>query len=151
MFETGGLPRMAGRIFGWLLISNPPQQSHSELANVLQASKGSISTMTRLLIQLSLIERVSLPGDRRDYFQIKPKAWKHITEQRLAQIVAFRQLADRGLDLLQTSPPQLRTRLQELRDIHAFWERELPYLNQRWEQEQAEKLMMKQSSVPEFR
>lgn len=147
MFEVGGLPRMAGRVFGCLLISNPPQQSHGELAEVLQASKGSISTMTRLLIQLSLIERVSLPGDRRDYFQIKPKAWKHLTEQHLAQVVAFRQLADRGLDLLQGSAPHLRIRLQELRDIHAFLERELPRLNQRWEQEQAEKLDLIQESV----
>ncbi|MFQ3629252.1 MAG: MarR family transcriptional regulator, partial [Cyanobacteriota bacterium] len=69
MFELIGLPRMAGRIFGWLLISQPPHQSSGELAEVLQASKGSISSMTRLLIQLGLIERLPLPGDRRDFFQ----------------------------------------------------------------------------------
>lgn len=140
MFESVGLPRMAGRIFGWLLISSPQQQSSGELAERLQASKGSISSMTRLLIQLSLIERVSLPGDRRDHFQIKPNSWSHMTEQRLAQITAFRKLAEKGLGLLKGYPPQLQNRLQEMHDIHAFWERELPILNQRWEQEQAERL-----------
>jgi DNA-binding transcriptional regulator GbsR (MarR family) len=143
MFESVGLPRMAGRIFGWLLISSPQQQSSSDLAERLQASKGSISSMTRLLIQLSLIERVSLPGDRRDYFQIKPNSWSHMTEQRLAQITAFRKLAEKGLELLKGYPPQLQNRLQEMHDIHAFWERELPILNQRWEQEQAERLKTK--------
>lgn len=136
MFESIGLPRMSGRIFGWLLISNPPQQSHTELAEVLQASKGSISTMTRLLIQIGLIERISLPGERRDYFQIKPNAWAQMTKQRMAQITAFRQLAEKGLDLLKHTPSELQQRLQEMRDMHAFLERELPQLDQRWQLEQ---------------
>lgn len=136
MFELVGFPRMSGRIFGWLLISDPPQQSTSDLTEILQASKGSISTMTRLLIQIGLIERVSLPGDRRDYFQIKPHAWSQMTKQRMAQIAAFRKIAERGLGLMDASPDPLKQRLKEMRDIHAFWERELPLLDERWEQEQ---------------
>jgi DNA-binding transcriptional regulator GbsR (MarR family) len=139
MFEQVGLPRMAGRIFGWLLISQPPHQSHSELAEILQASKGSISTMTRLLMQFGLIERVLIPGDRRDYFQIKPNAWAQMAQQRLMQITAFRKLAEQGLQMLQTAPATQQQRLQEMHDIHAFWERELPLLNQRWQQEQDDK------------
>lgn len=141
MFELVGLPRMSGRIFGWLLISNPPQQSHTELAEVLQASKGSISTMTRLLIQIGLIERVSLPGERRDYFQIKPNAWSQMSKQRVAQITAFRQLADKGLELLKDTPPPLQQRLQEMRDLHAFLEREMPRLNEQWELEQKQQIL----------
>lgn len=136
MFERVGFPRMSGRIFGWLLISDPPQQSTGELAEGLQASKGSISTMTRLLIQIGLIERVSLPGKRRDYFQIKPHAWSQMTKQRISQIATFRQLAAKGLSILEETPTHLRERLQEMHDIHAFWERELPLLDERWEKEQ---------------
>ncbi len=33
-------------------------------------SRGSISTNTRLLENMGVIERVTRPGDRRDYFQI---------------------------------------------------------------------------------
>ncbi|MEP0955784.1 MarR family transcriptional regulator [Microcoleus sp. FACHB-1515] len=136
MFEAVGLPRMAGRILGWLLVSVPAQQSLSEIAEVLQASKGSISMMTRLLIQVGLIERISLPGDRRDYFQIKPHAWTQMSQQRMTQITAFRELADRGLALLADQGPHQQMRLQEMRDIHAFWERELPLLHDRWLREQ---------------
>lgn len=135
LFEMVGLPRMAGRVFGWLLISNPPHQSPSELAIVLQASKGSISTMTRLLVQIGLIERISLPGQRRDYFRIKLNAWSELTKQRMAQITAFRQLAERGLELLPDEDPNLRRRLEEMRDMHAFCERELPLMLDRWEQQ----------------
>ncbi|MCU0569164.1 MAG: MarR family transcriptional regulator [Oculatellaceae cyanobacterium Prado106] len=137
MFELAGLPRMSGRIFGWLLIAEPPYQSNTDLAEGLHASKGSISTMTRMLIQLGLIERVSLPTERRDYFQIKPHAWSQMTRQRMAQITAFRQLAQRGLDMLATEPPHIKRRLQEMHDIHAFLEKELPLLDERWKEEQA--------------
>ena len=71
-FEQMGYPRSAGRILGWLLICDPPVQSTGELADALGASKGSRSTMTRLLIQVGLIERAGMPGRRRDYSRIKP-------------------------------------------------------------------------------
>jgi DNA-binding transcriptional regulator GbsR (MarR family) len=134
LFEMVGLPRMAGRIFGWLLISNPPHQSPNELAEVLQASKGSISTITRLLTQLGLIERISLPGQRRDYFRVKPDSWTQLMHQRMAHVTAFRQLAERGLKLMAGTQPQLQERLEEMRDIHAFCEQELPLMLERWEQ-----------------
>ncbi len=135
IFEAVGVPRMAGRIFGWLLICDPPQQSSPELSEVLHASKGSISTMTRQLIQIGLVERVVIPGDRRDYFQIKPNAWTQLSQQRMAQIKAFRQLAERGLQLLEGAESDLKHRLEDMYDMHAFWEREMPLLNQRWQRE----------------
>lgn len=139
LFELMGLPRMAGRIFGWLLVSEPSHQSTGELVEVLQASKGSISTMTRLLMQVGLIEKISLPGERRDYFCIKPGAWSQMSQSHQARITAFRQLADKGLDILKNCPPERRLRLEEMRDIHAFWERELPMLYKRWEAEYQQK------------
>jgi DNA-binding transcriptional regulator GbsR (MarR family) len=134
LFETTGFPRMAGRVFGWLLISNPPHQSPGELAAVLQASKGSISTMTRLLEQIGLIERVSLPGQRRDYFRIKLNAWSELSKRRMEQVMAFRKLAERGLSLMSQEPAELAQRLQEMHDIHAFFESEFPLMLDRWEQ-----------------
>ena len=147
-FELVGLPRMAGRILGWLLISNPPYQSPSELAEVLQASKGSISTMTRLLTQLGLLERTSLPGQRRDYFRIKPNAWAELTKQRITQIKTFRELAEQGLKLIDSSTPQLRQRLEEMHGVHAFLEQELPLMMERWEQRQAQRAQSTALDVP---
>lgn len=147
LFEQAGMPRMAGRIFAWLLISDPPLQSSTELVDGLQASKGSISTMTRLLIQIGLIERVSLAGDRRDYFQIKPNAWTQLSHQQQIRVTAFRQLAERGLEFLANATPEHRRRLQEMHDIHLFWEQELPRINQRWEALQAQRMKGSQDSA----
>lgn len=133
-FEESGLPRMTGKVLGWLLICDPPHQSMNELVEALDASKASISNTTRLLIQLGFIERISLPGYRHDHYRIRPGVWYRLLRQRMDKLVAFRQLADRGLDLLQDKEPGLRLRLEEMRDMYAFFERELPPLLDRWEQ-----------------
>jgi DNA-binding transcriptional regulator GbsR (MarR family) len=139
-FEQMGLPRMAGRVLGWLLVSDPPHQTLNQLKETLTASKGSISTMTRLLIQVGLIERVSLPGQRRDYFRIKPHVWSQLIEQRLFQVTALRRLAEQGLGLLEGERPPVKQRLEEMYDVYAFFERELPALMERWEAERRERI-----------
>lgn len=135
LFEQSGVPRMAGRILGWLLICDPPHQTSEQLATGLQASKGSISTLTRLLIQIGLVEKIGLPGERRDYFRIKPDAWSRLTAQRLQQLTVFRRLAERGLAVTADQPAAQRQRLEDMRDLFAFYERELPTIVERWEQE----------------
>ena len=136
VFEQTGLPRMAGRIFGWLLISNPPHQSTDQLAEALIASKGSISSMTRLLIQIGLIERLSLPGVRHSYFRLRHDALRHMIKHGVEdEIKMFRQLAEHGLELLADETSLTRKWLEEMRDKYAFFEREFPTLLERWEQE----------------
>ena len=138
-FENMSFPRMSGRILGWLFISDPPHQSIDELAKALMASKSSISTMTRLLIQFNLIERFSLPGIRHDYFRIRPVGWHHLAKQRADQIKVMRQLCERALELLEGKAQDNRDWLEEMHDMYAFFEREFPALLERWEQEHKEK------------
>ena len=135
LFEQTGMPRMAGRILGWLSISDSPHQTTSELAEALMASKGSISTMTRFLIRIGLIERISLLGQRRDYFGIKHGAWHQLLGDSIEQIKIFRQLMERGLELTEGKAHTNRQWLEEMRDMYAFMEREFPAMVERWEQE----------------
>ena len=140
VFEQTGLPRMSGRILGWLLISDPPHQSTVQLTEALMASKGSISTMTRLLIQIGLIERLSLPGVRHDYFRIRPNAWQYMIRRGLEdEVKMFHQVAERGLELLADKTSLTRKWLEEMRDVYTFLEREFPALLERWEQEKKRK------------
>ncbi len=67
--EEDRLPRIAGRLVGLLIVSPRPQR-FDHLAERLRVSRGSISTNTRLLENMGVIERVTRPGDRRDYFRI---------------------------------------------------------------------------------
>jgi len=138
LYEEMGLPRMAGRIFGWLLICEPPHQCAQELASVVGASKGSISSMTRLLIQSGVVERMGLPGKRDMYYRIKPGSWSGLMRARMAHVTAIRELADRGLALVAGKDPKLGQRLQELHNLYAFLEKEIPALLDRYDRECAE-------------
>ncbi len=139
VIEHLGLPRMAGRVLGWLLICDPPQQSPGELAAALQASKASISTTVRLLVQVGLVERAVTPGKRRDYFRIREDTWSRATEERMGLITSMRALAESGLALRADADEEATRRLREMRDFYAFYERELPALVERWRRERREK------------
>jgi DNA-binding transcriptional regulator GbsR (MarR family) len=132
-FEQMGLPRMAGRVLGVLLISDPPPQSLNDLCEILQASKSSISTTTRLLTEMDLIERVASPVPRRVYFQFKPGGWVVFMRQRLRLMASLHQIAEYGLELLEDRGPALRERLQEAHDMFSLIEEELPALLERVE------------------
>jgi DNA-binding MarR family transcriptional regulator len=133
--EDEGHPRMAGRILGWLLICDPPRQSASDLAEALQASRGSISSMTQHLIRFGLIERIGVPGERQDYYQVRLDAGTNILQEGLDVIRSVDRIFDRGLRLVADQPPEGQARLREFHDFYAFLARELPPLLERWERE----------------
>lgn len=130
-FEEDGLPRIAGRIWGWLLVSDPAMQTPQQLAESLAVSKGSVSTNTRLLEQAGLIERVAVPGSRRSHFRIRGDAYETLMERKLAAVVKWRRLGEEGLALLEgtdVSPERLET----LRRFYAFIEEEQRAVMERW-------------------
>ncbi len=67
--EADGLPRIAGRMWGFFIIYDG-SCSFAQLAERLQVSRGSISTNARMLRDLGILERVTRPGDRQDYYQL---------------------------------------------------------------------------------
>lgn len=133
-FEQFGLPRTAGRILGMLLISDPPEQSITDLCEQLQTSKSSISTNTRLLDEMGLIERVAAPVPRQFYYRFTPGGWVVFMRMRMRLYGALHEVAERGLDLLQDEAPALRERLQEAHDMFSRIEAEMPQILARVEE-----------------
>ena len=117
MLEAERLPRIAGRLFGALLLA-PREVSLDDLAEDLGVSKASVSINARLLEERGLIERVSRPGDRRDFYEVTPDLFRRTMEQRLARWRAFH-------DALTAVRPAARRearvvrRLDELTDAYA--------------------------------
>jgi DNA-binding transcriptional regulator GbsR (MarR family) len=136
VFEQTGLPRMAGRLFGWLLVAEPPYQSPAELADVLQASKGSISTTVRLLQQSGFIERYVIPGSRHDYFRLPQDAIKKVIQHGLEQeIKMFRVLAEQGLEMNKELPAKRKIWLKEMQSRYGYLEKNFPAIMTRYDHE----------------
>ncbi len=133
--EQMGLPRMAGRILGVLLIANPPEQSITDLVEVLRASKSAVSTSTRLLSEMGLIERAPAPLPRQIAFRFKPGGWLAFVRMQLKLMASLHQVAEQGLGVLQSESPELRERLQEAHDLFSRIEEEMPALLEHIEKE----------------
>lgn len=67
-YSNFGLNPLMGRIVGLLIISKDPQ-SLDDIVEQLEMSKGPISQICRRLKERGLIEKVWIPGDRKDYYQ----------------------------------------------------------------------------------
>jgi len=131
-FEEQNMPRMAGRILGLLLVCQPAHQSADDIVAMLDASRGTVSTMTRMLARLGMIEKIGRPGERRDYFRIQPNLWVDLFESNLGEISNMRQVAERGLKLMEGAPQEECKRLGEMYRFYAFLEKELPELVKRY-------------------
>jgi DNA-binding transcriptional regulator GbsR (MarR family) len=121
-----GMPPMAGRMWAYLAICEPPEQTAAMIAERLHASRGSVSGMARLLEQVGIIRRRTRPGDRREYFSIPPDALHRQWEQAVVRLREVRELADAGLELIADRPPESQARLRDIRDFYGFFEREWP-------------------------
>jgi DNA-binding transcriptional regulator GbsR (MarR family) len=132
-----GMTPMAGRMWGWLLICEPPEQTAAELAEALQASRGAISGTARMLTTAGMIRRSTRRGDRREYFSAPPEALDSFLEGAGRIYRRFREIAERGLDATADRPPESRRRLEELRDVFAFVEREVPVVVDRFLRDRA--------------
>jgi MarR family len=133
-YERAGGARMPGRVLGWLLICDPPQQSITEIAEALAVSKASVSTTARLLEQAELIEQIPVAGSRQHHYQIKAGGWTQIVQARMGMVAFVRGVARQGLDLLADAPPQRRARLQDFYDFMTFVEEDFgEAFLQRWE------------------
>ena len=134
-----GLPRMAGKILGWLIVCSPPHQTAEEIEEALGASKGTVSTMTRLLMHTGLIEKVGVPGRRRAHFRVKEDVWAEVISDELNRMRQVRELAERGLGLLAETPPENQKRLQDMHEMFAFAEREWPAVLERFYRERLQR------------
>jgi DNA-binding transcriptional regulator GbsR (MarR family) len=129
--ESDGLPRIAGRIFGLLLVSEDAR-SLDDLAAELRVSKASISTNARLLEDRGLLEQVSRPADRRDYYQVHHDLFSHTMAQRLARWQRFHEAIGSARINLPIRSPEVRERLEEYEQAYAYMSRVIQQALERW-------------------
>ena len=116
-----GMPPMAGRIWAYLAICDPPEQTAAQIAG-----------MARLLEHVGLIRRGTHSGDRREYFSIPPGAVRTLMDRAQQQLRADREVTEAGLALIADRPPHAQARLRDLHDMYAFFEAEWPAVLDRY-------------------
>lgn len=95
-----GLPPITGRILGWLLICDPPEQSAGEIAEAIGASRASLTTSMRLLTAGDLVRRRHRPGERTTYFRIDDDAWEKVIRARIIGMASLREITEDAMALI---------------------------------------------------
>ena len=130
-FESMGFPPMAGRVWAALLVTEEPHLSAADLQEQIGASAGAISMAITDLNRLGLIERVWIPGSRRNYYAAPTSALDRLLERRAEALTTMVELAERGVETFADVEPAAE-RLAYLRDLYAWFDREFDMLLERW-------------------
>lgn len=131
-----GLPRMGGRLWAVLLITDREFLSAEELMERVHASRGSVSTMMRTLENIGLVNRVTRRGDRRYYY--KATEADALMRAELASIKMFIELMNAGKRTIEPEERRAAARLDEIRDLMQFIEKEYAALLERWRNRKAQ-------------
>lgn len=122
--EAWGLGRTPARVHAWLFASAEPA-SLEELAARLELSPSSAGAACRVLREWGLIRQVTVPGDRRDFYEALPEVEAVVKtiireRQRRELAPALRELAEIEVRLSGAPPPPERRvkRADLVRRIH---------------------------------
>jgi predicted transcriptional regulator len=131
-FEKLGLTRMAGRAMGYLMVCDKDAVSFDDIREALNASKGSISGTTKMLVNSGLVEAVSLPGDRKTYYRISRKRVGDMMRQRVRMFDAFSDLLRKGKSL-KSREDETAEWLDETAGFYSWVQGEIGKLIVQWE------------------
>lgn len=116
--QAEGLPRIAGRIMGLMIVHGGPF-GFTELAERLSVSRASISTNTRLLEDLGIIERTAMPGDRQDYFRLSRKPYARMLKGIVERMRRAREVVEGAQ---QAFPDDMIGAQERLAELDAFYD-----------------------------
>jgi DNA-binding MarR family transcriptional regulator len=128
-----GMAPMVGRLLGYLAVCDPHEQSISELADALLASRSAISGAVNTLENLGLIQRSRAAGERMDRVRIDMSS-PQATGFDLSEYIQQGELGREGLRLLEGTSPERRAILLEWVAFADFLVERLPVWEQEWKQ-----------------
>ena len=131
LFEKLGMTRMVGRVFACIMVSDRDQIAFEEVRKTLGASKGSISTSTRQLVQIGLIEPVSLPGDRKTYFRVTQVDLGRLLRERLRMFSELSEIFARAREVKQRDD-EVSDWLREAAGFYGWVDRQIDQVIDRW-------------------
>lgn len=117
--EGEGLPRIAGRMIGVLILSGT-SLGIDDLAAALKISRASVSTNSRLLQSMRVADLVAQPGSRRDFLRISGDPSSSLLGLGLQRMQSMRD-AIRDMRFVLTAPgfDELRSRLRRMERFYA--------------------------------
>ncbi|NLE80110.1 MAG: MarR family transcriptional regulator [Rhodococcus sp.] len=126
-----GFPPMPARVWAAMMADEAETTTPGELSTGLNVSPAAISGALRYLGQVGLIERVPMPGSRRQHYSVSAEMWTESFMKRQSALGEFSKVAEQGLGIL-GEHSVAGERIAEVRDFFDFIAGEMPRMLEEW-------------------
>lgn len=122
-YAKQGHSSLMGRIVA-LLIASPEPLSLDQISEKLQMSKGPISQISRKLKDHNLIEKVWIPGERKDFYRASPDIFGQAFANYAASMKKNMQMAAQFselveyLDVKDNQTDHIKNRMEEMKQFY---------------------------------
>jgi DNA-binding transcriptional regulator GbsR (MarR family) len=131
--EMGGLQPAVGRVLGCLMVSDPPYKTFDEIQGYLGISKSAVSNALNGLMSREIVDYITLPGDRKRYFQLAQTGMISQMKKRLVRHSAMPELLRAVIQARSNKYPEFNKNLLEICDFFSFMEKEMLSSIDKWE------------------
>ena len=131
-FENLGVSQMSGRIIGYLMISDNPLQSLTEITERLGVSKSSVSTAVKGLVNMTMVIKKGRPGSRMDYYELNSALFSSVVKAKSSAVIKFQKIVVEALEL-NNIENERRELLREMMFFYDFFLEEFPKIFVKWE------------------
>jgi len=139
-FTQFGLSRIAGRLLGLAMVVDRPL-TLDDMALALGVSRASVSTNIRMIKAVGFVDQVTMPNDRRDYYQFSADPWEARLRSNIVSSDMFGSLARRGLAVIaEEQDGFVRSHLEDMLDFCEFMIEEERDKLRRWRERRAQRL-----------
>ena len=141
-YSNFGLNPLMGRIVGLLIISEDPQ-SLDDMVETLEMSKGPISQICRRLKERGLIEKVWIPGDRKDYYRAADDIFGKAYANQVDKMQQNIEIAEKYLSMAQASKSKraqfIQERMEMMKSFYELMDEYNEKFMEAWKQKHKEK------------
>lgn len=113
--EDDGQPRIMGRIWGLLMVMPTPVTA-ANIAELLQISRGSVSTNMKLLTIMNVVSKSTQPGEREAFYSIAEQPYSALIKGYAERMSANSKTVKDSLEGIEN--PVVRERISNLGEFY---------------------------------
>ena len=125
---------MPAKVLMLLMATDEPGLTAADLAGGLQASPAAISSAVRYLIYVGLVERVAVPGARRDRYRLPNGTWYTASAVKKPGYRRLADVAGQGVQAVGGPDTHAGVRLHDMESFFDYLDIEVPGVVERWHQ-----------------
>lgn len=133
-FSKAGFQPAMGRIYGYLMVAEPPQKTFEEIQKDLKLSKSAVSNALNMLLAVKTVDYTTHTGDRKRYFYLNTEGWIAKMKERM-QTNFFNEIIQDALDIRSEKYPEFNQKLADILEFHAFVHKETMAAIEKWERQ----------------